>query len=179
MHHKNSESSSLTGYSSHIYDTQQTSQVESTEQKRPPVTYHSPRAPKPQEQMLTGRWQTAVTSKSKQEAAVRHVLTSHHHHGHREDLLPISGGGNVAKADGGQAGHGEVQGGDVQRVFAGAALPLARATGIVAVRRSNADSQLVEPAVHLDGVGGLINDLVVSNAVPVKLAEGDQTDTSD
>lgn len=109
---------------------------------------------------------------------MRLVLTSHHHHGHGEDLLPIGGGGDVAKADGGQAGHGEVQGGDVQRVFAGATLPLAGATGVVAVRRSNADSQLVEPAVHLDGVGGLVDDLVVSDAVPVELAEGKQTSTS-
>lgn len=62
------------------------------------------------------------------------VLTSNHHHGHREDLLPVGGGGDVAEANGGQAGHGEVQGSDVQRVFARAALPLAGAAGIVAVR---------------------------------------------
>lgn len=85
----------------------------STEQKQPPVTFHSPKAPKPQEQALTGPWRTAAASESKQEVAVRLVLTSHHHHGHGEDLLSIGGGGDVAKADGGQAGHGEVQGGDV------------------------------------------------------------------
>lgn len=106
------------------------------------------------------------------------VLTSHHHHGHREDLLPVGGGGDITKADGRQAGHGEVQGGDVQRVFAGSALPLPGAAGIVAVRRSDVDSQLVEPAVHLDGVGGLVNDLVVSDAVPVELADCNQTDTA-
>lgn len=102
---------------------------------------------------------------------MRLVLTSHHHHRHRKDLLPIGGGGNVAKADGGQAGHGEVQGGDVQRVFARTALPLARAAGVVAVGRTDAVSQLEEPAVHFNGVGGLVDDLVVSDAVPVKLAD--------
>lgn len=107
------------------------------------------------------------------------LLTSHHHHGHGEDLLAVCGGSNVSEADGGQAGHGEVQRSDVQRVFARAALPLAGAAGVVAVRRANADGQLVEPAVHLDGVGGLVDDLVVSDAVPVQVAEGKQrTDVS-
>ena len=94
------------------------------------------------------------------------VLTSHHHHGHREDLLSVRGGRDVPEADGGQAGHGEVQGGDVQRVLPGPALPLARPTGVVAVGRSDADGELVEPAVRLDGVGGFVDDLVVSDAVP-------------
>lgn len=64
----------------------------------------------------------------------KQLLTSHHHHGHGEDLLPVSRGGDVAKADGRQAGHGEIQRGDIERVLARAALPLARTTGVVAVR---------------------------------------------
>ena len=97
----------------------------------------------------------------------KQLLTSHHHHGHGEDLLPVSRGGDVAKADGRQAGHGEIQRGDIERVLARTAHPLARTARVVAVRRSNAVSQLVEPAVHLDGVGGLIYDFVVPDAVPV------------
>lgn len=96
------------------------------------------------------------------------LLTSHHHHGHGEDLLPVAGGRDVAEADGGQAGHGEIQRGDVQGVLAGAALPPARAAGVVSVRRADAEGQVVEPAVHIDGVGGLVDDLVVADAVPVE-----------
>lgn len=104
------------------------------------------------------------------------ILTSHHHHGHREDLLPVGGGGDVSEADGGQAGHGEVQGGDVQRVLAGAALPFT-GVGVVPVRRPDAEGQLVQPAVHLDAVGGLVDDLVVPDAVPVRV--GGQEESSD
>lgn len=111
---------------------------------------------------------TAASLHGKSSNQLHLVLTSHHHHGHGEDLLPVRGGGDVSEPDGGQAGHGEVQRGDVQRVFARAALPLARTAGVVAVRRSDAESQLVQPAVHLDGVGGLVDDLVVSDAVPVE-----------
>lgn len=121
--------------------------------------------PEPQHKP-SGSQQSGSAAKSKKQKA-HLVLTSHHHHGHREDLLSVGGGGDVAEADGGQAGHGEIQRGDVQRVLARAALPLARPAGVVAVRRSDADGQLVEPAVHLDGVGGLVDDLVVSDAVPV------------
>lgn len=81
-----------------------------------------------------GSQQTFTTVQSEQTAAEDLILTSHHHHGHREDLLPVRGGGNVTEADGRQAGHGEIQRGDVQRVLPRAALPLARTTGIVAVR---------------------------------------------
>lgn len=98
----------------------------------------------------------------------KQLLTSHHHHGHGEDLLPVGRGGDVAKADGRQAGHGEIQRGDIERVLSRAALPLARTTGVVAVRWSDVVSQLIEPAVHLDRVGGLIYDFVVSDAVPVE-----------
>ena len=124
------------------------------------MPFHTVNRPKLQQQIQHGSQRTAPT-------AVCPILTSHHHHGHREDLLAVAGGGDVAEADGGQAGHGEVQRGDVQRVLARAALPLARAAGVVAVGRSDAESQLVEPAIHLDGVGGLVDDLVVSDAVPV------------
>lgn len=96
------------------------------------------------------------------------VLTSNHHHGHGEDLLSVGGGGDVPEADGGQAGHGEVQRRDVERVLPGAALPSARAAGIVPIRRADTEGQLVQPAVHLYGVGGLVDHLVVSDTVPGK-----------
>lgn len=71
---------------------------------------------------------------AQRKAAASLILTSNHHHGHREDLLSVRCGGNVAEADGRQAGHGEIQRGDVQRVLARATLPLARTAGVVAVR---------------------------------------------
>ncbi len=62
-------------------------------------------------------------------------LTSNHHHGHGENFLSICRRGNVSKADARQAGHGEVQGSDVDGVFVGPALPLPWTAGIEAVRR--------------------------------------------
>lgn len=94
------------------------------------------------------------------------VLTAHHHHRHRENLLAVCRRGNVAKSDGGETGHGEVERGDVQSVLAGTPFPLARSAGVVAIRRPDAQGQLVQPAVRLDAVGGLVNDLVVPDAVP-------------
>lgn len=94
------------------------------------------------------------------------VLTAHHHHSHRENLLAICRRSDVAKPDGGEARHGEVEGGNVERVFVGAALPLACTAGIVPVRSSNTQGQLVEPAVGFDGVSVLVDDLVVPDAVP-------------
>lgn len=94
------------------------------------------------------------------------VLTAHHHHSHGEDLLPVGGWSDVAKSNGGETCHGEVQRGDVQRVLVGSTFPLACATGVPAVRSSNAQAQLVQPAVRLDGVGGLVDNLVVPDAVP-------------
>lgn len=94
------------------------------------------------------------------------LLTSNHHHGHRKDLLSVRGGGDVAKSNGCQAGHGEIQRSDVKGVLAGTPLPSTGAADVVAIRRSNADGQLVKPAVHLDGVGDLIDDLIIPNAVP-------------
>lgn len=94
------------------------------------------------------------------------VLTAHHHHSHRENLLAIRGRSDVAKPDGGETRHGEVQRGDVQRVLVGPPLPLSCSAGVVAVRSPDAQGQLVEPAVCLNGVGGLIDDLMVPDAVP-------------
>lgn len=93
-------------------------------------------------------------------------LTSNHHHGHGKDLLYVCRRGDVPEADAGQAGHGEVQGSDVNGVFVGAALPPPRAAGVEAVRGAHRLSQLVEPAVHAHSVGDLVNDLVVADAVP-------------
>lgn len=94
------------------------------------------------------------------------LLTANHHHGHRENLLPISGGRYVPKSYRGKACHGKVERGYVQGVFAGPSFPLARARGVVAVRGPDAQGQLVQPTVRLDGVGQLIYHLVVPNAVP-------------
>lgn len=94
------------------------------------------------------------------------VLTAHHHHRHRENLLPVCGRSDVAKSDGGETRHGEVERRNVQGVFVGTPLPLSGTTGVVAVRSPNAQGQLVEPAVGLNGVGGLIDDLIVPDAVP-------------
>lgn len=52
------------------------------------------------------------------------LLTSYHHHGHSKDFLSISRRGNVSKADARQAGHGEVQGSDVDGLLVWPALPL-------------------------------------------------------
>lgn len=52
-------------------------------------------------------------------------LTSNHHHGHCKDFLTVCRRGDVAEADARQAGHGEVQGSDVDRVFVRPAFPLA------------------------------------------------------
>lgn len=94
------------------------------------------------------------------------VLTAHHHHRHRENLLSVCGWSDVAKPDGGETCHGEVERRNVQGVFAGPAFPLAPSTDVVSVRGSHAQSQLVEPAVRLDVVGGFIDDLMVPDAVP-------------
>lgn len=94
------------------------------------------------------------------------VLTAHHHHSHGENLLAICCWSNVTKSNCGQASHGEVERRNVQRVFGRTSFPPAITASVVAVRSSNTQCQLVEPAVCLNGVGGLINDLVVTNAVP-------------
>lgn len=94
------------------------------------------------------------------------VLTAHHHHSHRENLLSICGRSDVAKSNGGETRHGEVERRNVQRILVGTPLPLSCTTGVVAVRSPNTQGQLVEPAVCLNGIGGLIDDLVVPDAVP-------------
>lgn len=94
------------------------------------------------------------------------VLTAHHHHCNGENLFTICGRSNVAKSDGGETRHGEVKRGNVQCVLVGTALPLAGTTGVVAVRSTDTQGQLVEPTVCLDGVCGLIDDLVVPDTVP-------------
>lgn len=93
-------------------------------------------------------------------------LTAHHHHRHGENLLSICGRSDVPKSDGGETRHGEVERRNVQRVLVGSPLPLSRPAGVVSVRSPDAQSQLVEPAVRLYGVGGLIDDLIVPDAVP-------------
>ena len=93
-------------------------------------------------------------------------LTSNHHHRHSEDLLSICGRSDVPKTDTRQAGHCEVKGRYVHRVLAGPAFPPSQAGGVEAIRRPRRLPQLVEPAVHPHAVGVLVDDLVVSDAVP-------------
>jgi len=93
-------------------------------------------------------------------------LTSDHHHGHGEDLLDVRVGRDVPEADAGQAGHGEVQRGDVDRVLAGPALPLAAARHVEPVRLPRRLAQQEQPAVHPHAVGDLVDDLVVADAEP-------------
>lgn len=94
-------------------------------------------------------------------------LTSNHHHGHGKDFFSVCRRGDVAKADARQAGHGEVQGSDVDRVLVWPALPLPRTAGVEAVRRAHRLSQDVEPAVRAHDVGFFIDNLVITDAVPV------------
>lgn len=98
--------------------------------------------------------------------AITPALTSNHHHGHGKDFLSVCRRGDVPEADARQAGHGEVQGGDVDRVLVRPALPLPRAAGVEAVRRAHRLSQDVEPAVHADDVGLFINNFVITDTVP-------------
>lgn len=93
-------------------------------------------------------------------------LTSNHHHGHSKDFLSVCCRGNVSKANTRQAGHGEVQGGDVDGVFVRPALPLPRTTGVEVVRCAHRVSQDVEPAVRAHNVGFFIDYLIITDAVP-------------
>lgn len=94
------------------------------------------------------------------------LLTSNHHHGHSKDFLSVRRRGDVAEADAGQAGHGEVQGGDVDGLLVRAALPLSGTACVEAVRRAHRLSQHVQPAVRTHDVGLFIDDLIVPDAVP-------------
>lgn len=99
------------------------------------------------------------------------LLTSDHHHGHGKDFLPVRRRGDVAEADAGQTGHGEVQGGDVDRLLVRAALPLSGAAGVEAVRRAHRFRQHVQPAVWTHDVGFFIDDFVIADAVPARWGE--------
>lgn len=94
------------------------------------------------------------------------ILTANHHHSHSKDLLPVRRGGDVPEPHAGEAGHGEIQRGDVDGILARPALPLAESRGVEAVGCSYGLPQLVEPALGADGVGVLVDDLVVTDAVP-------------
>lgn len=52
------------------------------------------------------------------------ILTANHHDGHGKDLLDVCGRGDVPKAHAGEAGHGEIQRGDVDGILAGTPFPL-------------------------------------------------------
>lgn len=92
-------------------------------------------------------------------------LTSNHHHSHGKDFLSVCRWGDITEADACQAGHGKVQGGDVDRVLVRPTLPLPWA-GIEAVWWPHCLSQDVEPAVHANDVGFFINNFIIANAVP-------------
>lgn len=93
------------------------------------------------------------------------TLTADHHHGDGEDLLAVRVGGDVSEADAGEAGHGEVQRCDVDRVFTGTALPSSRTRGVEPVRPPRHLPEKKQPAVcphavpllvdHLRGTEGL------------------------
>lgn len=94
------------------------------------------------------------------------ILTANHHHSHSKDLLPICRRSDVPKSHAGEAGHCKVQRGDVDGIFARPAFPLPKSRGVEAVGSAYGLSQLVEPALGADGVGVLVDDLVVADAVP-------------
>lgn len=94
------------------------------------------------------------------------ILTANHHHSHSKDLLPIRGRSDVPEPDTGEAGHGKIERGDVDGILAGPALPLPEPGGVEAVGGAYGLPQLVEPALGADGVGVLVDDLVVADAVP-------------
>lgn len=94
------------------------------------------------------------------------ILTANHHDGHGKDLLNVCGWGDVPKAHAGEAGHGEIQRGDVDGILAGTPFPLPWAGPVKLVRGASVHGQLVEPAVVADGLGVLVEDLIVPDAVP-------------
>lgn len=94
------------------------------------------------------------------------ILTANHHHSNGKDLLPIRSRSDVPKSNTGEAGHREIQRGDVDWIFAWSAFPFSRAWHVKAVRCSYGHPQLVEPAVSSDLVCILIENFVVSYAVP-------------
>lgn len=101
----------------------------------------------------------------------RFSLTSDHHHGHSKDFLSVRRRGDVAEADAGQTGHGEVQGGDVDGLLVWAALPLSGAACVEAVWRAHRLGQHVQPAVRTHDVGLFIDDLIITDAVPGRWTE--------
>lgn len=101
----------------------------------------------------------------------RPVLTSDHHHGHGKDFLSVRRRGDIAEADAGQTGHGEVQGGDVDRLLVRTTLPLPGAAGVEAVWRAHRLCQHVQPAVRAHDVGFFIDDFIIADAVPGRWRE--------
>lgn len=100
------------------------------------------------------------------------LLTSNHHHGHSEDFLPVCCGRDVTEADACQAGHSEVQGGDVDGVLVGPTLPLPWTAGVETVWRAHRLGQDVQPAVCTNDVGLLVDNFIITDAVPVEVGGG-------
>lgn len=94
------------------------------------------------------------------------ILTANHHHSNSKDLLPICSWSDVTKTNTGEAGHRKIQWGDVDGVLAWPAFPFSKAWCVKAVRCSYRHSQLIEPALSSDRVCILINNFIVSYAVP-------------
>lgn len=94
------------------------------------------------------------------------ILTANHHHSNSKDLLPIGSWSNVPKSNTGEAGHRKIQRGDVHRIFAWSTFPFSKARCVKAIRCSYWHPQLIEPALMSDGVCILINNFIVSYAVP-------------
>lgn len=94
------------------------------------------------------------------------ILTANHHHSNSKDLLPICSRSDVPKSNTSEAGHGKIQWGYVDRIFAWAAFPFSKAWCVKAVRCSYWHPQLIEPALSPDRVCILIDNFIVSYAVP-------------
>lgn len=112
-----------------------------------------------------GVWKTAHNNNFLILKRKSKILTANHHHGHWKHLLHIRGRSYVSKSYSCKACHGKVEWGHVQRILAGSSFPYP-CTGVISVRSPNAQGQLVEPTVYLDGVRHFIDDLIVPNAIP-------------
>lgn len=94
------------------------------------------------------------------------ILTANHHHGNSKDLLPICSRSDVPKSNTGEAGHCKIQRGDVDWILAWPTFPFPKARCVKAVRCSYWHPQLIEPALSSDRVCILIDNFIVSYAVP-------------
>lgn len=94
------------------------------------------------------------------------ILTANHHHRNSKDLLPVCSRCNVSKSNTSEAGHCKIQWGDVDRILAWSAFPFSKARRVKTVRCSYWHSQLIEPALSSDCVCILIDNFIISYAVP-------------